>query len=576
VPIPFASTIRSWLKAPLTQEQARVKADQELIRRETKRLERKLVRAQQRMAESLYGDDDFIDPSEYPGGANDDDGNYGWGNGGYGGIAGTTNARATGGDWILLRTPMDLRRIRANSRILIESNGYAAGFLDQMVNFIIGKGMEVDFSRKGTKTGAALTGGVADLDGDGVADSDPVVEKAQEIWDDFCKANDWGRGIEDREVESYVRLKRDGEVFLRFFPDEDTGIPKVRFVEPEQIEPPPGDPDPNTREVGYSNDYAWTWGIECDPDDVETRIAYYVRPMNNLIAGFVGKAVPADQIIHAKIGTDRTIKRGITPFQIVNKAFRQCEKINNNMAEVTAIQAAIAYIREHAPTTLPGQAADLIAGAQNFTTTQRSRGGDKIVGNEILQPGSRLDVSAGLKYLAGPTSTGADGYIKVLQSRLRGICARFCMPEFFTGDASNNNMASALVAGGPLEKSAVREQKKPSHLTETVAEKVFRNAADAGLWTHEEADSITVTVTPCQVSIANKLEEAQIRQIEIADKVVSVQTAQQETGRDTAKEAANIKAWQQQFPDTNGQGLGADFEGLMNADKKEKPPAPGQ
>lgn len=548
MPIPFLNSIRSFLAPPIREDAN--------PRQLLKQKQQELRAAEKKLAESMYAYGEFIDPFER---YRDGDDFYGPGNA----LAGNLNARATGGDWILLRNPQDLRNIRADTRILVETNSYAAGFLGQLVNFIIGDGMEVDFALKGPQPGAVAGGGVVDQDGDGVQDTAPAVKKAEWIKKQFCDKNDWGCGVEDRELESCERSQRDAEVFLRFFADED-GIPRVRFTEPEQIEPPPGDPDPMGT-VQYDASYTWSWGIECDPDDAETRLRYYVRPLNQTAAKFIGKAIDADEFVYAKLGTDRTVKRGISPFAVVASAFRQAEKINNAMSEVTHIQASIAYIREHAATTLPGQIADLTAQASSYQTRRPTRGGDKLVNNEIMEPGTRLDVSAGLKFLAGPASTAAPAYISVLQSRLRQICARFGMPEFFTGDGSNANYASTLVTGGPFERAITRAQKQQAGFTRAVFQKVLRMATDAGLLTEEEYESLEVVVTPDPASIANKLEEAQIRQIENQAGVLSVQTWQQETGRDTAQEAANIEAYKQLNPDAGGAGMGADFGGLFDA-----------
>ncbi len=62
---------------------------------------------------------------------------------------------------------------------------------------------------------------------------------------------------------------RDGEVFLRFFRGgrETNGLPVVRFVEPEQVGPPPGE----------DADGDWSFGILTDREDVENVQAFFVR-----------------------------------------------------------------------------------------------------------------------------------------------------------------------------------------------------------------------------------------------------------------------------------------------------------
>ena len=552
--------LRSFLAPAPTAEQREDAAHARDQKREVQKLERALTKAHSKLAESHRALDDIIDPLDR---WRDGDGLFLPANGLH---AGGTNARAQGGDWILLRTPTDLRSIRGDARLLDATNGLATGFLDRLVDFVVGDGHQVDFALRGVRRGAVTTG-VVDADGDGETDVDPAVAAAQVVWDDWCHLNDWGCGEEDREAECYRRLERDGEIFLRFFEGgaETNGLPRVRFVEPEQIEPPPGGDHATSDNQGYSTDKSSTWGIETDADDAETRLAYYVRPMDGLSASFEGKWIGASEIAFAKLNTDRTIKRGISSFAIVARAFRQCEKINDNMAEVTAIQAAIAYVRQHAAGTLPSQITDLVsAGADYESSPGRNRGrtADRTVQNQITDPGTVLDMSAGMTFMAGPASASSASFIAAHGSRLRSVCARFGMPEFFGGDASNNNYASILVAGGPFERSVKRKQKRFAGFVRAVAYKVLAYAKEADRIDGDAYSRIEVTVTPPGVTIANKLEETQIRQIEQQAGVLSIQTWQQQAGYDSRQEAANVKAFKAANPDQSGGG-GMDFGGLF-------------
>ena len=477
--------------------------------------------------------------------------------------SGYLSDRRFGNSWPVLSTMADVQGYRGQARLLIDTNSFAGGFLDRLVDFVVGDGHTPECHLRGSKTGAVSTG-VADADGDGRPDADPAVEACQQVLDDFRELNDWGCGAADREAEAYRRSERDGEVMLRFFKggSDTNGLPRVRFVEPEQIDTPPNTV-PEDR-----------WGFRYEAEDAETLTAAYVRNLHDL--GGSGKWVKAESWVWHKLGTDRSVIRGLSPFAVVAHAFEQAEKINDHLAEVAAIQAAIAYVRQHAEGIMPSQITSLI---DNTTDGVEKGGRGRSDSYRRIRwhdgAGQIVDMTGGMQFEAGPASTGTPGYILALQSRLRQICARFGMPEFFTGDASNNNYASILVSGGPFEKSVKRRQRIFAEFQRAVYKRVLIYAAAGGRLDVGDVAAVDVRVTPPGVSIANPLEEAQIYQIENQAGVLSVQTWMAKTGKDPALEMANKEAWDAKFgvvgPD--GEPTGDDesdpFDGLGDDDGDE-------
>ncbi len=95
-----------------------------------------------------------------------------------------------------------------------------------------------------------------------------------------------------------------------------------------------------------------------------------------------------------------------------------------------------------------------------------------------------LDVSHGLKYIPGPIagSGKADVLVKVLQAALRGIGIRWQMPEgMISGDASNANLASALVAEGPFVRAMQFRQWHYRNAYQSMCERVLAAAAVKGM-----------------------------------------------------------------------------------------------
>jgi hypothetical protein len=451
-------------------------------------------------------------------------------------LAGRAGARKDGDSWPLLVNMEDLNRYRAESREVCDGNGYGAGMLDRAIDFVIGDGMQPEVTLRGAKKGAVSTG-VADADGDGRPDADAAVVNVQAVIDEFRRLNDWGMGDEDREEEGFRRSQRDAEVGVRFFAGgaKTNGIPRVRWFEPEQLDTPPS-ALPNER-----------WGIRTDKDDVEDKQAYYLKRID----GTGGEWVDAGEICWHKLGTDRTVLRGMPQFWLVAKALRQAEALNSAVAEVSAIQARIAYVREHAAGVMPGQITDFVGGQGDATTRKRTPYGDSYRRVGITEEGTTVDMSSGMKFTAGPVSQGVPAFVQALQSRLRQVCARFGYPEFFTGDASNGNYASLLAAGGPAERAFKRRQMKYAAFQACVYRKACEYAVQAGRLSAADLAAVDIKVKPGGVAVSNKLEEAQVQQIRIQNKILSPQTAMMQNGEDPRLEAANIEAWDAKF------GMGA-------------------
>jgi hypothetical protein len=138
------------------------------------------------------------------------------------------------------------------------------------------------------------------------------------------------------------------------------------------------------------------------------------------------------------------------------------------------------------------------------------------------------------------------------------VCARFGYPEFFTSDASNNNYASILVSGGPFERNIKRRQRRYASFQEAVYKRALAYGVKAGRLSQDDVDAVQVCVEPPGVSIANQLEETQIRQIENQAGVLSVQTWMVKAGYDPKLEAANKEAWEEKFGGAIGQLPGGD------------------
>jgi len=300
-----------------------------------------------------------------------------------------------------------------------------------------------------------------------------IVKAAQDALDKWQKEVNWYRW----EVELFRRSIRDGEAFLLLDQDTPTtsGMVGLRSIEPEQVKEPQTTKAINGRLGITGRDATWKFGILTHKEDTATPLSYWVVSQYNDSKN-IGTLYDAEEIAHIKTEwVERQAKRGVSDFYVNLNDFPGAKKLLRNLREGATVQAAIAWIREHPP----GMSVQPLGAGSNMTT----RTGQRATGVQYDGP-TMLDVSAGMKYTAGPLAgTGqSETLIQVLQAALRNIGARWQMPEgLVSGDASNANLASALVAEGPFTRAL--QSRQWYYVTEykRIIERVLEKAAMAGI-----------------------------------------------------------------------------------------------
>lgn len=445
--------------------------------------------------------------------------------------------RAHGHNWPIFRQDAELNRLRQASRVLVETNPQAQGVLKNLINYIIAFGFsyEANIKKKlrdidDQKEGFQPQPKAEELEGE-----------LQDWLDDFSDRVKWPQ----REREIFLRIYRDGEVFLRFFHLDD-GTTQIRFIEPEQIQNPPG----GTQIEG------WTYGIrhQMEPhEDVETVIEYHVKYSD---ATEESEIVPAKDILHIKaLDTDSTIKRGLPAFVYdTYDAYTRASELQRNLSIGAAIRAATAEAWEHEFLT-KDQITDYADSVSfrdqtNPTTLDTER-------LEHLAPGTIRRLPQGIK----PIPLGNPGMgenIQVIQGDLRHGNAAFCAPEYFTGDASNANFASTREAGTPFVKyaEAVQNYLKAFFL------KVFRRAAKhaqaKGKLSRDVFRFVEIKCEPPAVMTTDRMQQAQIDQVYVSLGAKDRQTVAQEQGYDWEQIEANNAEYEEQHGGMFG-GLGGEM-----------------
>lgn len=393
-------------------------------------------------------------------------------------------------------TEADLRAVRAECRMLATTNEFAINAHENRISYLVGSGHTYRATAK-----------------KGMAAPEGLHLAVQGVLDEFCRVNAWRA----RQEEIVRRRDRDGEAFLRMFLAAD-GTTRVRFVEPGQIATP----------VELAGDSAATFGIECEPDDVETVRAYYID----------GQRVEADEIQHRKANVDANVKRGLPLFYPVRKNLRRAEKLLRNMSVLAEVQSAIALVRKHR-----GPAAgvrEFAASAADSSATSAATG--RTTNFRRFAPGTILDVPATTDYDFPAAALDAGSFVAVLKAELRAIAARLVMPEFMlTSDASNGNYASTLVAEGPAVRMFGRLQARMIEEDLVVLWRVVGNAVRAGKLPAEATEAIEIQAAAPSLAVRDELKEAHVYKIEHENGILSKQTWSARRGLDFDQEQENLR-----------------------------------
>ncbi|GAB4133087.1 MAG: hypothetical protein Kow0040_14890 [Thermogutta sp.] len=386
----------------------------------------------------------------------------------------------------------DLTLIRDESRFYAQSHPFALSAIENRISYVVGGGHHYKVRPRPNVEIDRVT-----------------LEKIEAELIEFQERNEWFH----RQQEIQRRLDRDGEVFLRLF--ETGGTLAVRFVEPEHISQPSG--------------RAAEYGLEIDPDDAETVRAYWIR------RGTTGsyERVPAEQIQHRKANVDRTMPRGVPLLYSIRANLRRSWKLLRNMSTVASIQAAIAIVRKHSGAKA-GTIQQYVGNLASIKTTD-SQGNQKTY--QQYPPGAIVDLPPGVEYEFPASGINVANYVEALQAELRAIAARLCMPEYMlSGDASNANYASTMVAEGPAVKIFERLQSEMIWYDYRIVQRALQTAEKAGRLPQGVSELVEIDAEAPMVMTRDRLKEAQADQILLTLGVISPQTVAARHGYDFEQE----------------------------------------
>ncbi len=474
---------------------------------------------------------------------------------------GGRQARQKGGDYPFFTTEQELELFRGQSRILAGANSYAIGLVEGVVSYTLGEGMTYRAVSRHKERKAPKE----------------LLAKIQDIIDYHHERNCWFGGCQPGMEEELVsRSLIDGEWFLHH-QSTDEGYVDLRIVEPEQVTQPLGSPD------------EYSFGVLTPEGDIAgPRKAYNTRwdDSNDDVE------IPASEMIHFRRNVVRNVKRGLPDFtHSTLDAFHIADRLRHNMALGAAIQATFAGIRQHDSAT-KAQVDSMNELVANYERTNPDT--DQTERIQKFEP-SMVDIPKGMNYVNPPTAQNAAAHVEILLACLRGAGRRWMAPDWVIGgDASNNNLASSLVATDPWVIRIKRNQRDNRSVgkesawiaVRTRVEKTgaitVRVKKEGGILTEETygwqdiRGLVDIQVEAPSPETRNKLEEAQVNQIYGMLRVKSTQTMQQDLGLDTEEEQVNFdKAAEQMGPPGEPPALPGDqAAGVMLTPQPQTPQLP--
>jgi hypothetical protein len=345
--------------------------------------------------------------------------------------------RADGRYFPYYETEMDLARMRSKARTLQAYFPRIVGALETLGNYVFGQdGASIKAMPKNKEK-----------------PPQDLLDRCNAVIEKFTDDNDW-YGSLDRESDE--RARTDGECIWTLH-ERSHGI-DVEIPEPDNLTEPAHSTNLN-QHLDLDFRPCWKFGVLRRRKHTASRpLGYHFYFPED--EGQKWQFMKPSHVEHVKRNAIRTAKRGVSDFFSNEADAKDEQKLRHNTAVGASVQAAIAFIRQHAKgASQDGIDAFVSAGATDSYRKGVS-GGQRSVNVEELQPGTVKDIPEGMEYQAGPMGQlRSPVFIEVAQFVLRALGNRWGMPEYMiSGDASNANFASTLVAEAPFVKARERDQ----------------------------------------------------------------------------------------------------------------------
>lgn len=288
-------------------------------------------------------------------------------------------------------------------------------------------------------------------------------EEVKEYWRQWWVANQMNK----KWKEILRRNFRDGETFIRWFDEtknEDLAT-TFRFIEPSRIREP-------------SDITNASHGIETENGDIETPVRYWKLKSNSMNLDKENfELIDADEIYHIKIGVDSDVKRGRPILEPVMRLILSHETWLRDRIVLNKIRTAIALVKK---IDAPRETVERIRNAQAATGVGLNSQQQNL--QQVFAPGSLLTANRNVNYEFLSPKLDARDVKEDGRNILLAVTAGMGQSEVLvTGDASNQNFASSLVAEGPVAKEV--EDWRAFHEEDIlhIYKRVILDAVEAGI-----------------------------------------------------------------------------------------------
>lgn len=415
----------------------------------------------------------------------------------------------------LYQSERDLDEIRGIGRWFASTDETAAAITTNLRNYIIGKGFDVRIEAKDK------------LDA-------PLAAEVQEFVEEFLDLNDW---TDEGESEALLQTIVDGELLLRLRPNRGTP-PVIELIGGEHLTQPN---NPRDLEDYYGlGSVSWTFGVATPHGAPHMPQGYFVDWFGN---GSDWEFIKWNEAVFVKRNTPRFAKRGVSDFAIPYRTMERGGKLFANTVLGATIQASIAGIRKAAkgtPASSLPQANNALRAPLNAVRADGravSVTGETFLGGKIINTAS--------DWMHGPMgSPQGPTYIEIHQACLRRVGSRWAMPEYMiSGDASNANYASTMVAESPFVQNTIKEQGRFAKVERKLIWRAIDMEAKRGRFGGYTADELyrrlTVAIEPPNPVSRNPLEEEGVYDKQQAAGVLSRKTRAAKAGLDYEQEIEN-------------------------------------
>lgn len=431
------------------------------------------------------------------------------------------------------------RALKASYRDL-----HAHGYLGTLRRFVMGEGPQVAFG--------------------GADDDEQLIGRIDTFADEFRRVNNWDQ-LED---EIPTRTWRDGEAFIRYFvheggrlsngnvdratnrtlaklgirgtdlarslPEVTPGMTVIRLVPPDQISDPTG----NIKH-----------GIVTDREDAQTVLGYCWATDGNL-----RDIIRVDEMDHLKINVDSDVLRGRSMLEVLLKRLKEHEQWMDYRLALSMVRSAIALQKK-----VKGATPSQVSAIRDDQEKSRRDSPANNRTSKMLRPGT-ITTSSGIDYEFLTPNIQAQDAQHDGRSQLLSMAAATGMAEYmFTGDASNANFASTMVAESPTVREFEDWQDTFTAVFTGIHRRMLINAANAnaieGL-TEQAAREMEIDIEWPPMQSSDELEHAKAVQLYRMMDILSKEGAAKDVGIDWEVEADRLEQERQEEVEFTGPAMG--------------------